>query len=227
MSGWRIAALAAALAVGVAGAAACTDDGDGGAAASALAAYEREASAEAVGAVVAAVAEHGADGDQAVEVAGALAGHLDALQRLDRPDVVRALDAVLADEEAAGLLLDALAGWVVEVVEPAVADPAAIAAAEDDLRTEVAPVLQAATAAAEEGGEPSAGAVRRAVTEPARQALAEAVAARDEQAPPGPGSFAETLSDAWPSGDPVEDLERAVADLDARLPDPEAAWPTR
>lgn len=221
MSRRRVAAVGVALLAVVA----CTGDDGGDAVADALGSQDGSTPAESLREIVDAVAEHGAADEQLVEVARAMGAHPDELRRLDRPQVVDALAQVLGDEEAADVVVEALSGWVVTVVEPAVDAPDAVDAAEDVLRSEVAPVVQAAMAAAEEADGPSSGEVLRAVTQPAREALAEAIAARDGQAPPAPGSHAEVLSSAWPSGDPVEDLERTVSDVSARLDGPEAGWP--
>lgn len=207
MTAWRGALLSGVLFA----AGACSDDPGSAAVDDAVAALAASPDAAAAfAAAVEAVSEDGADAASAQALADALPRHLDELTGLDRPAVVRTFEALFRDEEASERTIDALADWVETRVEPLIAGTVTEEEMKDLLRTEVAPVIGAAQDGVERSGTLSYGELRRSITQPVRKSLALQVAERDGLPAPVAGEYAETLSNAWPSGDPIEELDRAA-----------------
>lgn len=167
-----------------------------------------------------AAAAEGLDDAGAAALVAALPAHREELVTIDRPVVVQAFGALLASssgDAAVGVLRD----WLIDTV----GDELAGTTTDEAMRTAITGTLGPAVAAALTDAE-SIGSALRDISLPALAELSNRITARNGQEPVEPDQYAQTLSEAFATGDPIALFEATVITEQQAYPDPGADWVT-
>ncbi|HEY9557984.1 MAG TPA: hypothetical protein VIR58_14695 [Acidimicrobiales bacterium] len=147
-------------------------------------------------------------GDQLDELAASAAGDGDTT----RPEAVALFEGLIADGQADEVAAE-LSAWIVSRVEPHVGTDPTASVLDEALVPAAAVVAAALDGADEAEADVSSSELENETTRLAREQLSALVAAEAGDPPPEPGSHAETLSEAFPTGDPIERIDLVATRL--------------